>query len=324
ERQMLAELDEMPTFPDGERSGKGQGTGRFTQRKRQEFASMRDTITTEVSESVAKTITSNHNTLLKMLSSMQGEVAKQSSAIESQVQSAIAPRLDSLNRRLQAQLDEQKRSIDALEGRADEHDKSIQDLEDQLAELRRQMAIAEQTPRKQLAAPTSFDREEDTTIVVAVSQRPTTLASVVSSLRPWLGENGFDDEQYEIKQKGESPARRFEICFSGSATIASRRASKATSLLKGAERCRLHLGPDKSPKRIKTEVTLRKARAIIELQYPGKRFYSDREHGVLSIGWDKIMHVNVFHGDTPPKIYWDSAQLAKHAMAIDTLRNAVK
>eukprot|EP00959_Pyramimonas_sp_CCMP1952_P374951 7852316-Pyramimonas_sp.AAC.1 len=115
ERQMLAELDEMPTFPDGERSGKGQGTGRFTQRKRQalapssagapvpsphddddddgdflrqlcreEFASMRDTITTEVSESVAKTITSNHNTLLKMLSSMQGEVAKQSSAIESQ------------------------------------------------------------------------------------------------------------------------------------------------------------------------------------------------------------------------------------------------
>ncbi|CAK0825212.1 unnamed protein product, partial [Prorocentrum cordatum] len=337
ERQMLAELDEMPTFPDGERSGKGQGTGRFTQRKRQEFASMRDTITTEVSESVAKTITSNHNTLLKMLSSMQGEVAKQSSAIESQVQSAIAPRLDSLNRRLQAQLDEQKRSIDALEGRADEHDKSIQDLQDQLAELRRQMAIAEQTPRKQLAAPTSFDREEDTTIVVAVSQRPTTLASVVSTLRPWLGENGFDDEQYEIKQKGESPARRFEICFSGSATIASRRASKATSLLKGpdgwkefwvdppgAERCRLHLGPDKSPKRIKTEVTLRKARAIIELQYPGKRFYSDREHGALSIGWDKIMHANVFHGDTPPKIYWDSAQLAKHAMAIDTLRNAVK
>ncbi|CAK0813889.1 unnamed protein product, partial [Prorocentrum cordatum] len=337
ERQMLAELDEMPTFPDGERSGKGQGTGRFTQRKRQEFASMRDTITTEVSESVAKTITSNHNTLLKMLSSMQGEVAKQSSAIESQVQSAIAPRLDSLNRRLQAQLDEQKRSIDALEGRADEHDKSIQDLQDQLAELRRQMAIAEQTPRKQLVAPTSFDREEDTTIVVAVSQRPTTLASVVSSLRPWLGEIGFDDEQSEIKQKGESPARRFEICFSGSATIASRRASKATSLLKGpdgwkefwvdppgAERCRLHLGPDKSPKRIKTEVTLRKARAIIELQYPGKRFYSDREHGVLSIGWDKIMQVNVFHGDTPPKLYWDSAQLAKHAMAIDTLRNAVK
>ncbi|CAK0822839.1 unnamed protein product, partial [Prorocentrum cordatum] len=290
-----------------------------------------------VSESVAKTITSNHNTLLKMLSSMQGEVAKQSSAIESQVQSAIAPRLDSLNRRLQAQLDEQKRSIDALEGRADEHDKSIQELQDQLAELRRQMAIAEQTPRKQLAAPTSFDREEDTTIVVAVSQRPTTLASVVSSLRPWLSESGFDDEQYEIKQKGESPARRFEICFSGSAAIASRRASKATSLLKGpngwkefwvdppgAERCRLHLGPDKSPKRIKTEVTLRKARAIIELQYPGKRFYSDREHGVLSIGWDKIMQVSVFHGDTPPKIYWDSAQLAKHAMAIDTLRNAVK
>ncbi|CAK0846616.1 unnamed protein product, partial [Prorocentrum cordatum] len=335
----------MPTFPDSERTGKGKGAGRFVQRKRQalasadgeEFASMRDTITTEVSESVAKTVTANHNTLLKMLSSMQSEVAKQSSAIEGQVQTAIAPRLDSLNRRLQAQLDEQKRSLSALEGRADAHDKSIHDLQDQLAELRRQMAIAEQTPRKQLAAPTSFDREEDTTIVVAVSQRPTTLASVVSSLRPWLGEIGFEDEQYEIKQKGESPARRFEICFTGSTTIASRRANKATSLLKGAdgwkefwvdppgaERCRLHLGPDKSPKRIKTEVTLRKARAIVELQYPGKRFYSDREHGVLSIGWDKIMHVDVFHGDTPPKIYWDSTQLAKHAMAIDTLRNAVK
>eukprot|EP00959_Pyramimonas_sp_CCMP1952_P140171 2933408-Pyramimonas_sp.AAC.1 len=55
---------------------------------------MRDTITTEVSESVAKTITSNHNTLLKMLSSMQGEVAKQSSAIEGQAPPGPARRAE--------------------------------------------------------------------------------------------------------------------------------------------------------------------------------------------------------------------------------------
>eukprot|EP00959_Pyramimonas_sp_CCMP1952_P304619 6375145-Pyramimonas_sp.AAC.1 len=59
--------------------------------------------------------------------------------------------------------------------------------------------------------------------MVAVSQKPTTLASVDAVVRPWLATVGFNAGDFSLIQKGETPARRFEIHFSGPTAAAARK-----------------------------------------------------------------------------------------------------
>eukprot|EP00959_Pyramimonas_sp_CCMP1952_P207963 4350283-Pyramimonas_sp.AAC.1 len=146
---------------------------------------MCSTITAEVSGSVSKAIGDNHTTLLTMFSAMQAEVAKQATAVEQQVQSALAPRLDAVSRRFQSQIDEHTAQLLAAQTRLDLHGSDIDALREQIAELRKQLAIAAAAPRDEQPPPSSFERAEDCTIVVAISQKPTTQASVVASLQPW-------------------------------------------------------------------------------------------------------------------------------------------
>eukprot|EP00959_Pyramimonas_sp_CCMP1952_P106239 2221382-Pyramimonas_sp.AAC.1 len=84
------------------------------------------------------------------------------------------------------------------------------------------------------------------------------------------------------------------------------------------------MGTGKSPMQIKLEVTLRRVRQIVNTQFPGKRFFSDRERGALSIGWGRAPQVEVAHGDTPPKIYFDIQQLLKHQIEIAASRGALR
>ncbi|CAK0878162.1 unnamed protein product [Prorocentrum cordatum] len=348
-RELAEGMGTLPTFPSQEvpprGAGKGKGSLRSIARKRhaadapgepgsdepvdmeaddftsdqyirqvcrEEFEHMRGTITAEVSSSISKTVGENHTTL-NMLSAMQAEVAKQ------------------------AQIDEHTAQLLAAQTRLDRHDSDIDNLREQVAELRKQLALAAAAPRDEQPPPSSFERAEDSTIVVAVAQKPTTQASIAASLQPWLEGLGFSSEDFSIVLRGMAPARRFEVQFKRPSGAAARKARTAISSLRdqsgwkefwvtppGAERCRLHLGPDKGPKRIKQDFTHRKVRQAVDLQYPGRRLFSDKERAVLSIGWDKFMQLQVFHGDTPPKLYWDIPVLRKHDMDVETLRAACR
>ncbi|CAK0862225.1 unnamed protein product [Prorocentrum cordatum] len=284
-RELAEAVDSVPTFPSQETApraaGKGKGSLRSGVRKRlaadvpvdpgydgpadmddddftsdeylrqvcrEEFQLMRGTITSEVSSSVSKTVGENHTTFLTMLSAMQAEVAKQATAVEQQVQSALAPRLDAVSRRLQTQIDEHTAQLFAAQTRLDRHDSDIESLRDQVAELRKQLALAAAAPRDEQPPPTSFERAE-------VQAPP---------------------------------------------------------------------GSDKSPKRIKLDITHRKVRQAVELQYPGRSLFSDKERGVLSLGWDKFMQLQVAHGDTPPKLFWDTPVLSNHGMDEEALRAACR
>ncbi|CAK0846804.1 unnamed protein product, partial [Prorocentrum cordatum] len=373
-RELAEAVDSVPTVPSQEApprgAGKGKGTPRSGARKRfaadvpvdpgsdgpvdmdaddftfdeklrqvcrEEFEHMRGTTAAEVSSSVSKTMGENHTTLLNMFSAMQAEVAKQASAVEQQVQSALVLRLDAVSRRLQAQIDDHTAQLLAAQARLDRHDSDIDSLRDQVAELRKQLALAAAALRDEQPPPSSFERAEDCTIVVAVAKKPTTQASIVAPLQPWLEGLNFTSEDYSIVLRGSAPARRFEVQFKGPSGAAARRARSTISSLRdqsgwkefrvtppGAEMRRFHLGPDKSPKRIKQKITVRKVRPAVELQYPGRRLFSDKERAVLSLGWDRPMQFQVSHGDAPPKIFWDIPALSKHGMDVETLRAACR
>ncbi|CAK0907274.1 unnamed protein product, partial [Prorocentrum cordatum] len=112
----------------------------------------------------------------------------------------------------------------------------------------------------------------DSAILVAVSQKVTTVTSAQLELFPWLEPLGFDPSDFKIEPRSVAEAL---------SNIKSNGAWKEFWVTPpGSERCRLHLGPDKSPKQIKLE--------------------------------DNIMHVQVFHGDEPPKIFTGIPQLIKN------------
>ena len=87
----------------------------------------------------------------------------------------------------------------------------------------------------------------------------------------------------------------------------------------GGARARLHLGPDKNPRQIRTEILLRRCRAAISEAHPTLRLFGDRERGVLSIGWDKILRIEAAPGDRPSQLWWDAAALRKHNLVKDDL-----
>ncbi|CAK0909563.1 unnamed protein product, partial [Prorocentrum cordatum] len=373
-RELAEAVDSAPTFPSQDTSHRGAGKGKgalrsgarkrlaadvpvgpgsdetadmdadnytsdeyLRQVRREEFQHMRGTIAAEVSSSVSKTVGENHSTLLSMLSAMQAEVAKQASAVEQQVQTALAPRLDAVSRRFQSQIDDHTAQLLAAQTRLDRHDSDIDSLRGQIAEFRKQLALAAAAPRDEQPPPSSFERAEDCTIVGAVAQEPTTQASIVATLQPWLEGPNFSGEDYPIVIRGSVPARRFEVQFKGPSGAAARKACSAISSFcdqsewkelwvtpPGAERRRLHLGPDKPPKRIRQDITLRKVPQVVELQCPGRRLFSDKERGVPSLGRGKFMQLQVSHGDTPPKLFWDIPVLSKHGMDVEkpTLRLA--
>ncbi|CAK0906623.1 unnamed protein product, partial [Prorocentrum cordatum] len=241
------------------------------------------------------------------------EVSKQSVGIESQVQSALAPGMDSLTRRLEMQIDEHAELIASISSRADGHDAAVAALQAQVSELQRQLVVAAEAPRPSPLTPSSFARDVDSTIVVGVSQQPAASASIVAVLRPRRSGIGFGDSEFEIKQRGGQG----DSSFKGAN---SRREFWIDRL--GSGRRRLHLGPDKCPKQIKLEVTLRMTRQLVDAQYPGKRLLSDRERGAPSVGQDTTMQIEVFHGDPPPKMARDARQLRRREMSVDALRTA--
>ncbi|CAK0885127.1 unnamed protein product [Prorocentrum cordatum] len=293
---------------------------------RDEFDSMRAALTSTVSESIRATAAENHSVLLGSIDKLREQVSGQSAAIDQQVQNVVRPQVDALSRRLQSQIDDHKKQIDACERRLGDHDDQLSALRAELVELRRHLAVAEQRPQAPPQIPTGFDRDADSTLLIAVAQRATSLEAMSACLQNFLSETGFDSSEYEIVSKGTLPCKRFAVQFKGMVQPASRKVLRALSALKDengwkaffadlpglSERTRVHMGPDKSPKQVKMEYVLRKCRAAFTTEFSSLRFFTDRDRGFLSIGWDKILKVEVEAGDAPPTLRWDVAKLERH------------
>ncbi|CAK0886847.1 unnamed protein product, partial [Prorocentrum cordatum] len=293
---------------------------------RDEFDSMRTSLTTAVSESISATVAENHSILLSSIDKLREQVSGQSAAIDQQVQNAVRPQVDALARRLQSQIDHHKQQIDSCERRFGDHDDQLAALRSQLEDLRRHLAVAEQRPQPAPQVPQGFDRDPDSTLLTAVAHRATSLEAVAACMRRFLSDAGFSDDECDVLPKGTLPRKRFAVHFKGLVQPASRKVLRAPAALKNdqgwkevyaelpgaSDRTLVHVGPDKSPKQVKIEYTQRRCRAAFSAEFPSARFFTDRERGPLSTGWDKVLKVEVAAGDPPPSLRWDVAKLAKH------------
>ncbi|CAK0788059.1 unnamed protein product [Prorocentrum cordatum] len=293
------------------------------------LAKMREELAVDISKSLTDTIKQNievqNKPTIDLLDQLRAQLAQPPADLDQKILSIVRPQLDSTARRLQAQLDAQQTQINETDNRVSKVEAQMQDVLSQLEVLRKELLIAEQRPRAPLTQPKGFDREVDASLVVAMAQRPTTTACVEAELRPWIASLGLADDLYDLVPVGPVPTKKFHIRFKGLVAVASRMAAKVLGSLRvdgtwkeftvevpGSPRCRIHLGPDKSPRQIRCEILLRRARTIIAERHPNLRLFTDRERATLSVGWDRIMRAEAHPGNKPAEFFWDNQQLAKH------------
>ncbi|CAK0825979.1 unnamed protein product, partial [Prorocentrum cordatum] len=185
-------------------------------------------------------------------------------------------------------------------------------------------------PQPPPRVPAGFDRDTGGTIAVAMSQKHTTAAHVRETLQPFISGLGYEATECEIKASGDEPSKRFAVAFKGTVAPATRKAHTILQNLKvdkqwreftvgvsGSSDCRLFLGPDKSPKQIKTEILLRRCRSEIASVYPQAKLFSDRERGCLLVGWDKTLKVEAGAGQDDSKLQWEPNRITKNNMDIE-------
>ncbi|CAK0800791.1 unnamed protein product, partial [Prorocentrum cordatum] len=244
--------------------------------------------------------------MLALVDQLRSELVGQPAALDQQMLGVVRRNVVDASRRFQEQIDVCTGTLQDHGGRISFMEGDVDELKKQMRELRDQLALVEKRPQTPLAVPQGCERDVDATVVVIMCHAATTKQLVCAALKEWLGELGFPESDYDISPAGQAPCKKFTLKFGGLVAAASRKA-------------RMHLGPDKNPRHIKTEMLLRRRRSVIPEAHPNLRLFSDRDRGALSVGWGRILRVEVAAGAAPATAVWDPAASQDHIMRKNNL-----
>eukprot|EP00959_Pyramimonas_sp_CCMP1952_P145723 3050534-Pyramimonas_sp.AAC.1 len=89
----------------------------------------------------------------------------------------------------------------------------------------------------------------------------------------------------------------------------------------GAE-VELPISPDKGPKQVARELGCKKiARALADL-HPNKKYFVDREKGVVSSSWKDLTSLGPKPGNQPPIIHFSDKSMEAPQMSAERIRQA--
>ena len=204
------------------------------------------------------------------------------------IMSVVRPQVDKASRRPQEQLGQHVGQLTQCASHVDRRDTEQGALRRRMDDMQKALAVVHERPREPLRITSGFDREVDGAVVVAMSQKHAVVGAVQEQLQTWLQALGFGPEECDIKEAGEGPTKRFLVSFKRLVASACRKGGHVLVSLKDGNRWneftvnvagspdgRLFLGPDKNPKQICTEVTLRRCRAAIAAEHPQARLFID-------------------------------------------------
>ena len=224
-------------------------------------------------------------------------------------------------------------SLISLRANVEQHDDDIQQilgrltlLESQSADFKKQaisldsrVVIAESA--EPTAKPSGFDRAPDTSIAKVNCNTNVSKDAIICAVQKLVQDAGMEDANFVIKAPDVS--NRFTIQFKGTGNIASRRASQLIMSLQdddmhwkkiyvtdptGAQ-VQIFVGPDKSPKRIRTEVLCKKVVGILkELGLAGDAFVN-RAKGQISVAWEPLVMVEV--GEDDAQLLWNKEHMVR-------------
>ncbi|CAK0857520.1 unnamed protein product [Prorocentrum cordatum] len=275
---------------------------------RDEFDSMRASFTETVGAAVGKTVANSHDALC-----LRTQVTAQSTSMDQQQeQAAIRPQGN----------------------RLDHHGAEWVRMRSELDEFHKFPAVADQRPVAPVAVPNGFHRDPGDTGLVAVAQRATTREAASKAMSDYLSKLSSTPEECMTEARGQAPTERFEMQLHGMVGQAARKVFRPLPNLKQGGSWREFTAaapgsdagarlPRQAPRAGQDGVILRRCRAAVADAIPGNiERYSDRERGILSIGWDRVLRVEVRPGDYPSSLFWNPDRLSKHGHSKDALAQA--
>ena len=249
--------------------------------------------------------------------------------IEKGISVMVGKQLDATKKHFQQQLDGFNIRIGSVEGRQDRQDAIIRNMAEQIAELQKSLAVAAKQPVQSPSVGRAFDRDVDHTIIKAHADGLVNLDKATEELSNWICGSGIDAADFKIE--GDAVVRFFTVQFTGLAGPASRRVQKALGCLRrkdgtwtrirapaasGNGLVELRVGPDKSPKQIKTEVIGKRIRQALEAALSQHVWRVDRAKGWITAGWSPVLQYEVHpERDSATTVKYNDTVLATLSLA---------
>ncbi|CAK0821360.1 unnamed protein product [Prorocentrum cordatum] len=281
----------------------------------QSLQSKIDAMETSIKESINATVSTATNPISLALKAAQDGIDGLGAKIEKNVHLAVGQHIDATRKHFQQQLDAFNTRVGEVEAKQEKTDKAIELMAEQIKALQRELATANQQPIKQQFISRDFDREIDATIIKVHADGLVTLAKATESLTKFVV--GCDIRETDFTVTGNDTAKFFTIKFTGLPGPASRRAQKVLDSMRspngtwvrvyadavsGHGAVELRMGPDKSPKQIKTEIAGKRLRQAMEREFPNHVWRVDRTKAWITAGWAPVIAHSVRPGRDEPTV----------------------
>ena len=252
-----------------------------------------------------------------------GDIGADVSCVKSDV-GIVREKVDVLSDRVQ----HVETSVAGLQSTTDQHSKDIafllkevkvlecnlREMGEANTKLKERVCVAEsQEPVTKTSL--AFDRVPDPTIIKTNCKASVTRDAVSSVLAKVVSDAGLEPDCFHVK--GDAISRFFTIQFKGTANIASVRTSQVLDSLKSDEgwkrvlvpapdqkSIQLYLGPDKSPKRVQTEIMSKKLFEVLDKLGVGD-LHLQRRTGQIYADWKPLAMVEVVSKEQC-NLLWDA------------------
>ena len=269
---------------------------------------------------------SSNNTnagIMGEIKELAGTVSSQGNNLSNQVQ-GIAQKLDSMDKRLagvesnvsecQETLQKHERDIQFLLQHVKQIESSKEGLEKKAKDLETRMAVAEQAEPSPLDS--GFDRSPNPTVLKANAKVHISKDAVTSAFTTLVEKVSLPADCFKVI--GSPVGQYFTFQFLGAPNLAQLRSRKVLQCLRledgswdrflvrhpEGSLVQVFLGPDKSPKQIRTEILSKKLASILESK-GFQEVHANRRQGQVCVSWRPLCMVEVV-GRESADILWDT------------------
>ncbi|CAK0853805.1 unnamed protein product, partial [Prorocentrum cordatum] len=287
----------------------------YVQSLQSKIGAMETSIKESINATVTTVVGTATNPISLALKAAQDGIDGLGAKIEKNVHLAVGQQIDSTRKHFQQQLDAFNIRVGEVEAKQEKTDKAIELMAEQIKVLQRELATANQQPIKQQFIGRDFDREIDAIIIKIHADGLVTLAKATESLTRFVV--GCDIRETDFTVTGNDTAKFFTINFTGLPGPASRRVQKVldsmpssngtwvriyADAVSGHGAVELRMGPDKSPKQIKTEIVGKRLRQAMEREFPTHVWRVDRAKAWITAGWAPVIAHSVRPGRGEPTV----------------------
>ena len=217
---------------------------------------------------------------------------------------------------LTSKFDEMEQALAEALSRINTLELSSRQAQDKSVVLEQRVHVAEKLEPPPPPQHMSFDRQTDPSLIKINSKTHVAKSAVLEAVKLLADKAAIKYDRFEIK--GDPVSRWFTIQFKGTPILSSAAASSVLATLKREEGewervlvasptgglVQIYLGPDKSPKQVRTEIMAKRAFGILEKEGISN-LSLNRRRGQVLCDWVPLLMVEIVDKDIA-NILWNA------------------